>query len=129
VQRRLDAAPRLGEQYRVLARDYETLRGKYTGTLSRAADAQAAEALLAADGPGLFRVVQSAVAPSRPAGPNRANQALVALAAALGAALLAVAAGEYFDSSLRGPQDASAFGVPVLAAIPRIGPRHAGAQG
>ncbi|GEJ56276.1 GumC family protein [Anaeromyxobacter diazotrophicus] len=126
VQRRLDAAPQLGEQYRILARDYETLRGKYASTLSRAADARAAEALLAADASGLFRVVQAAVAPSRPAGPNRVNLALVALAAALGAALLAVAAGEYFDTTLRGPQDASAFGVPVLAAIPRIGPRRAG---
>jgi succinoglycan biosynthesis transport protein ExoP len=129
VQKRLDTAPRLGEQYRVLSRDYETLRGKYASTLSRATDAQAAETLLAADSPTLFRVVQAAVAPSRPAGPNRLNLGLVALAAALGAALLAVAAGEYFDSSLRGPQDASAFGVPVLAAIPRIGPRRAGAQG
>ena len=128
VQKRLDAAPRTGEQYRVLARDYETLRSKYTSTLSRASDAQAAEALLAADAPGLFRVVQSAVAPSKPAGPNRINLALVALAAALGAALLATAAAEYFDSSLRGPQDAIAFGVPVLATIPHIGPRHAGAH-
>jgi len=128
VQKRLDAAPRMGERYRVLARDYETFRAKYTGTVSRASDAQAAEALLAADAPNLFRVVQSAVAPSRPAGPNRLNLALVALAAALGAALLATAGAEYFDSSLRGPQDAHAFGVPVLAAIPRIGPRRTGAQ-
>jgi len=128
VQRRLEAAPRMGEQYRMLSRDYETLRSKYSSTVSRAADAQAAENLLAADAPILFRVVQAAVAPSRPAGPNRASLALVAIAAALGAALLAVAAGEYFDSTLRGPEDATAFGVPVLAAIPRIGPRRSGAH-
>ena len=118
----------MGEQYRMLSRDYETLRSKYSSTVSRAADAQAAEKLLAADAPILFRVVQAAVAPSRPAGPNRASLALVAIAAALGAALLAVAAGEYFDSTLRGPEDATAFGVPVLAAIPRIGPRRSGAH-
>jgi succinoglycan biosynthesis transport protein ExoP len=128
VQKRLDAAPRFGEQYRALARDYETIRAKYTTTLARAADAQSAELLLAADSPNLFRVVQAALAPSRPAGPNRLNLALIALAAALGASLLAAAASEYFDSSLRGPQDASAFGVPVLASIPRIGPRRIGAQ-
>ena len=128
VQKRLDAAPRLGEQYRALARDYETIRAKYTTTLSRASDARAAELLLAADAPSLFRVVQAATAPSRPAGPNRASLALMAVVAALGAALLAAAAAEYFDSSLRGPQDANAFGVPVLASIPRIGPRRAGAQ-
>jgi hypothetical protein len=53
---------------------------------------------------------------------------LVALAAAVATGLLAAAGAEYFDTSLRGPQDATHFGVPVLAAIPRIGPRRAGAQ-
>jgi polysaccharide biosynthesis transport protein len=127
VQKRLDASPRWAEQYRLLAREYEVLRGKYGTTLSRASDAQAAEALFVADAPNLFRVVQGAVAPSRPAGPNRLNLLLVALAAAVGSALLATALAEFFDSSLRGPQDAHAFGVPVLASIPRIGPRHLGA--
>jgi uncharacterized protein involved in exopolysaccharide biosynthesis len=127
VQKRLDAAPKRGEEYRVLAREWETLRGKYASTLSRAADAEAAESLLAADAPALFRTVQPAHAPSKPAGPNRLNLLLTALAAALGAGLLAAAAAEYFDPSLRGPQDATAFGVPVLASIPRIGPRRIGA--
>lgn len=128
VQKRLDAAPGLGEQFRALSRDYETIRAKYTTTLARSADAQAAEMLLAADAPNLFRVVQGAMAPSRPSGPNRLNLALIALAAAIGLALLVAAAAEYFDSSLRGPQDASAFGVPVLASIPRIGPRQVAGQ-
>jgi protein tyrosine kinase modulator len=127
-QKRLDEAPRWGEQYRVLSRDYEAIRAKYNTTLARAADAQAAESLLAADAPNLFRVVQSAHPPSRPAGPERAKLLLVALCAAIATGLLSAAAAEYFDTSLRGPQDASAFGVPVLAAIPRIGPRRAGAQ-
>ncbi len=124
IQKRLEAAPRWGEQFRVLSRDYETVRGKYASTLSRASDAAAAQQLLAADGPDLFRMVQPAVTPTKPAGPNRGNLGLVALAAALGAAILATAFAEYFDSSLRGPQDANAFGVPVLASIPRIGPRR-----
>jgi hypothetical protein len=46
----------------------------------------------------------------------------------MGAGLLAAAGAEYFDTTLRGPQDAGSFGVPVLATIPRIGPRRAGAQ-
>jgi uncharacterized protein involved in exopolysaccharide biosynthesis len=127
VQRRLDAAPRWAEQYRLMSRQYDVLRGKYASTLSRASDAQAAEVLLAADAPNLFRIVQDAVAPTRPAGPNRLNLLLVTLAVALGLSLLVTALAEYFDSSLRGPQDAHAFGVPVLASIPRIGPRHMGA--
>jgi uncharacterized protein involved in exopolysaccharide biosynthesis len=127
-QQRLDASPRLGEQYRVLSRQWETLRAKYGSTLSRASDAASAEQLLAADVSTLFRTVQPAHAPSRPFGPNRLNLLLTVLAAALGAALLAVGAAEYLDPSLRGPQDATAFGVPVLASIPRIGPRRVGAQ-
>ncbi|HTP26038.1 MAG TPA: lipopolysaccharide biosynthesis protein, partial [Anaeromyxobacteraceae bacterium] len=122
IQRRLDAAPRVAEEYRARSRDYETIRAKYTTTLARASDARAAEALLAADSPLLFRVVESAALPSTPAGPNRLDLMLAALAAALGAGLLAVACAEYFDSSLRGPQDADSFGVSVLASIPRIGP-------
>jgi uncharacterized protein involved in exopolysaccharide biosynthesis len=128
IQKRLDAAPGRAEQYRVLSRDYETLRAKYTTAVARAADARAAEALLAADAPGLFRVVQAAVAPTKHAAPNRLSLALVALAAAVGAALLAVVVAEYFDSSLRGAQDAGGFGVPVLAVIPRIGPRRTAGQ-
>ncbi len=128
VQKRLDAAPGRAEQYRALDRDYEAIRAKYMSTLARESDAQSASMLLAADAPNLFRVVEPATPPSRPAGPNRVNLALVAVALALGGALLTAASAEYFDSSLRGPQDASAFGVPVLASIPRIGPRRSGAQ-
>jgi len=68
------------------------------------------------------------MAPSRPAGPDRLKLLLVALAAAIATGLLAAAGAEYFDTSLRGPQDAGTFGVPVLAAIPRIGPRRANIQ-
>jgi polysaccharide biosynthesis transport protein len=127
-QKRVDEAPRWGEAYRVLSREYDALRAKYTTTLARAADAQAAQALLALDSPGLFRVVQSASAPSKPAGPDRMKLLLVAICAALAAGLLTAAAAEYFDTTLRGTQDAGGFGVPVLAAIPQIGPRRIGAQ-
>ncbi|HET7755060.1 MAG TPA: lipopolysaccharide biosynthesis protein [Anaeromyxobacteraceae bacterium] len=122
-QKRLDATPRWGEAVRGMSRDYETLRAKYTSTLSRAADAAAAESLLAANSASLFRTIQPAVAPNRPAGPNRIVLLLIALGAAVAAGLIAAAASEYLDSSLRGPEDATHFGVPVLASIPRIGPR------
>jgi capsular polysaccharide biosynthesis protein len=49
---------------------------------------------------------------------------MVALAAAIVAGLLAATISEYLDSSLRGPEDATHFGVPVLTSIPRIGPRR-----
>lgn len=122
LQRRVDAAPRWAQELANLSRDYETLRGRYTAAVSRRADAQAAEALLAADTPALFREVEGATVPSRPFAPDRARLAWLALFAALGAGLAAAGLSEWLDASVRGPEDATAFGAPVLAAIPRIGP-------
>ena len=118
---RADAAPRVGAELMALTRDYETLRSKYVSTVSRRADAEAAERLLEADGPGLFRVVEAAAVPARPSAPDRGRLALLAAIAAIAAALGSVALREWLDGSLRGPEDASGHGVPVLAAIPRIG--------
>ncbi len=128
LQARVDAAPRWGEQVRDLSRDYEALRAKYNATVARAADAQAAEALLAVDSSGLFRLLQPGVATQRPVGPSRWSLLGVALAVAAGIGLATAAAAEYLDSSMRGPEDAAALGVPVLAAIPRIGPRRMASQ-
>lgn len=116
-----DAAPRVGAELMALTRDYETLRAKYVSTVSRQADAAAAERLLEADGPGLFRVVEEAAVPARPSAPDRGRLALLAAIAAVASALGVVALREWLDGSLRGPEDASGHGVPVLAAIPRIG--------
>jgi uncharacterized protein involved in exopolysaccharide biosynthesis len=120
-QKRIDAAPRWAAELANLSRDYEALRAKYVSIVSRRADAAAAEALLRADDPAVFRVVDGAVAPSRPAAPDRPRLTWLAVVAAIVAALGAAALAEWLDPSLRGPEDAAALGVPVLAAIPRIG--------
>jgi uncharacterized protein involved in exopolysaccharide biosynthesis len=122
LQRRVEAAPRWGQELAGLSRDYEVLRGRYTAAVSRRADAQAAEALLAADQAALFREVEGATVPARPFAPDRPRLVWLALFAALGAGLAAAGIAEWLDASVRGPEDASALGAPVLAAIPRIGP-------
>lgn len=121
LQRRIDAAPRWGQELAALSREYEVTRGRYAVAVSRRADAAAAEALLAADQPGLFRTVESPAVPSRPIAPDRPRLMWLALFAALACGLGAAGAAEWLDASVRGPEDAAAFGVPVLAAIPRIG--------
>jgi polysaccharide biosynthesis transport protein len=123
-QKRVEAAPRWGAELAALSRDYETLRSKYVSTVSRRADATAAESLLAVDAPNLFRVLQPAVIPSGPVAPDRARLAWIVLVAALASALAAAAIAEWLDGSVRAPEDATAFNVPVLASIPRIGPRR-----
>jgi succinoglycan biosynthesis transport protein ExoP len=123
-QRRVEAAPRWGQELAARSRDYEVLRAKYVSTVSRRADAAAAEQLMAADGQGLFRVIEPAVAPGRPSAPDRPRLVWLAALAALAAGLAAAGVAEWLDGSMRGPEDASTLGVPVLAAIPRIGSRR-----
>lgn len=122
LQKRVDAAPRWGQELMNLARDYDTLRGRYTAAVSRRVDAEAAEALLASDQPSLFREVEAPTVPSRPVAPDRPRLVWLAIFAALAAGLGAAGIAEWLDASVRGPEDAGALGVPVLAAIPRIGP-------
>ncbi len=121
--RRSLAAPRWGQELAALTRDYDTLRAKYVSTVSRRADAASAEELLGADGPGLFRQVEPAVVPEHPSAPDRSRLALLALLAAVAIAIGSVTVAEWADGSMRGPEDAAGHGVPVLAAIPRIGRR------
>ena len=121
LQARVDVAPRWGQELANLSRDYEVLRGRYAAAVSRRADAQSAEALLAADDAVLFREVEAASVPSRPFAPDRARLVWLAILASVVAGLAAAVITEWLDASVRGPEDASALGAPVLAAIPRIG--------
>jgi len=122
LQKRLDVAPRWGQEIAALSRDYEILRGRYAAAVSRRSDASAAEALLAADERVMFRVVEAPAVPSKPIAPDRPRLLWLALLAAVGLGLAAAGTAEWLDASVRGPEDAGTLGVPVLAAIPRIGP-------
>lgn len=122
TQKRVDAAPRWGAELAALTREYETLKGRYTTLAGRRSDAAVAEALLAADQGAMFRTVEAPVVPSHPSAPDRGRLLWIALLAAVVAGLAAAGIAEWLDASVRGPEDATTLGVPVLAAIPRIGP-------
>jgi protein tyrosine kinase modulator len=124
-QKRVDASPRWGQELANLSRDHEMLRARYAAMVGRRADAAVSEALLAADQQTMFRVVDAPVTPVRPSAPDRARLTWLSVLAALAAGLTAAALGEWLDATVRGPEDAASLGVPVLAAIPRIGPRRA----
>ena len=124
-QQRVEQAPRWGAELVKITRDYDAMKTRYNALILHAADARSAEAVAAADAGSLFDAIQPAVAPQRPIGPARTQLLLAALVAALAAGAAAAAAAELLDSSLRGPEDATGFGAPVLAAIPRIGAHHA----
>jgi uncharacterized protein involved in exopolysaccharide biosynthesis len=122
LQRRIDAAPRWAQELAALSRDHDVLRGRYAAAVARRSDAAAAEALLAADERAMFRTVEAPAVPSRPVAPDRPRLLWLAVFAAIGLGLAAAGGAEWLDASVRGPEDAGALGVPVLAAIPRIGP-------
>ncbi|WP_242360293.1 MULTISPECIES: lipopolysaccharide biosynthesis protein [Anaeromyxobacter] len=120
-QKRIEAAPRWGQALANLSREYEVMRAKYASTLSRRADSAAAEQLLAADQPTMFRMVETPVTPRLPAAPDRPKLLWIAVLAAIAMGLGAAGIAEWLDASMRGPEDAATLGIPVLAAIPRIG--------
>jgi uncharacterized protein involved in exopolysaccharide biosynthesis len=120
-QGRLDSAPQRGTELAALSRDYEVLRARYAANVARRADAASAEALLAADEASMFRTVEAPSAPLHPSAPDRPKLVWLAVLAAIAAGLGAAGIAEWLDASMRGPEDAAALGVPVLAAIPRIG--------
>ncbi|HEY6001866.1 MAG TPA: lipopolysaccharide biosynthesis protein [Anaeromyxobacter sp.] len=127
-QKRVDAAPRWGAELASLAREYEVLKGRYASVLGRRGDAAAAESLLTADQGSMFRTVEAPVVPAHASAPDRARLLWLALLAAVAAGLAAAGIAEWLDASVRGPEDATALGVPVLAAIPRIGPSRSRTQ-
>jgi succinoglycan biosynthesis transport protein ExoP len=122
IQKRIDAAPRWGAELAALTREYDVLKARYGAVVARRGDAAAAESLLAVDQGSMFRTVEAPVVPAHPSAPDRGRLLMIALLAAIASGLAAAGIAEWLDASVRGPEDATALGVPVLAAIPRIGP-------
>ena len=98
---------------------YDGLRAAYLALLQRYEETRAATG---ADGQYTpFRVVEEAVPPAQPAGPNRMRLLTVGLVLALFGAGLTVLVAEHLDGSFHSAGDLRRFTrVPVLAVIPRI---------
>ena len=74
-----------------------------------------------------FRVLEPALPPEGPAAPNRMRLMIMGLLLAFAAAAAAVLAREQFDTSFHSVDELREFtAVPVLVAIPPIGPAPAG---
>jgi uncharacterized protein involved in exopolysaccharide biosynthesis len=112
-QRRLEAAPRWGAALAGLGRDHEALRAKLAVAISRAVDARAAETLFLSGSDKLFRLIEPAAVPNRPAAPHRVRLLmLLALLSLVAGAATAVVV-EYFA---RAPVTADRrLGVPQAA--------------
>jgi len=114
-------APQREQELQKLLLPYETTKALYHSLLARLEDAQLAESLKDQQTSDPFRLVDSAVAATRPAAPDRLRLVLAGLILSLGLAVAAVLLAEKLDASFHTLDDLRSLGcVPVLASLPRI---------
>jgi polysaccharide chain length determinant protein (PEP-CTERM system associated) len=118
---KLESAPVRESEMTELMRDYDTLRGVYTGLLSKREASKVAANLERRQIGEQFRVLDPARLPERPISPNRPFIALVGLGIGLGLGVLLLAFREYRDQTIHTERQAvQALGLPVLATVPRM---------
>ena len=119
-QQRIERIPEREQEFKEIARDYETTREVYQSLLKRHGDAQIAESMEHRQKSEQFRVIEPATLPTRSAAsPLRLLPIVVVLSIGLAAAAMAVA--EQLDGSFHTIEQVRAHtSLPVLVSIPRI---------
>lgn len=120
-QSRVENTPRREQEFQALKRDYETTQEIYQSLLKRYQEAKLAQSLEHHQKGEQFRLLDPAVIPREPAGPNRLRLLAVALAAVLGFAGGIVLLRERADTSFRDVEELrAAVRVPFVVSIPKI---------
>ena len=122
-EQRLQGAPEREQEYSLITRDRQVAKDLYDSMLKRFDEAQLAASLESDRQGERFRVLEPALPPEGPTGPNRMRLILLGILLALAAAVAVVLGSEQFDASFHGIDDIREFtSVPVLVSIPPIGP-------
>jgi polysaccharide chain length determinant protein (PEP-CTERM system associated) len=122
-EQRLQGAPEREQEYALITRDRQVAKDLYDSMLKRYDEAQLAASLESDRQGERFRVLEPALPPEGPTGPNRMRLILLGLLLAIAAAVAAVLTVEQFDVSFHGVDEVREFtSVPVLVSIPPIGP-------
>jgi polysaccharide chain length determinant protein (PEP-CTERM system associated) len=121
IEDRLGRTPQVAEQLAALEREHEHLYASFQDFSSKRLDAGVAANMERRQKGEQFRVLETAFPPPAPASPKRlliiALGFMLALAAGVASGLLA----EVVDTSVHEGREAQeAFGIPVLASIPRV---------
>jgi polysaccharide chain length determinant protein (PEP-CTERM system associated) len=120
-QKRIENAPKRDHQLTQLTREYDTTRDLFKSLLAKREEAGIAANLEQQSRGEQFRIMDPAVIPDRPAGPNRLRLLLIGLVLAIGASGAAVILAENVDTSYRRVDEVRArLPIPVLSTIPRI---------
>ena len=122
-EQRLQGAPEREQEYALITRDRQVAKDLYDSMLKRYDEAQLAASLETDRQGERFRVLEGALPPEGPTGPNRIRLILMGLLLAIAAGVAMVLTAEQFDASFHGVDEVREFtSVPVLVSIPPIGP-------
>ncbi len=120
-QRRLESTPRREHELTLITRDYETTRDLFRSLLAKRDEAGIAANLEQRQKGEIFRIMDAAVTPDRPAGPNRLRLLLIGFVLAVTVSGAAVILAESADTSFRSVDEVrSRIAVPILSTIPKI---------
>lgn len=120
-QRRVEHTPRREHELSLITRDYESTQTMFRTLLAKREEAGIAADLEQTQKGEHFRILEPAMLPDKPLGPNRMRLLMIGLALAVGAAGAAVVLAENVDTSFRRVDELRArLTVPILSAIPRI---------
>ena len=113
--------PEEKKQLTDLDRERNTYEGIYSQLLKRLGQSEVSKQMEMEDKGTSFRIVDSAILPTRPVSPDRVIIILFGIAAGLAAGVGTVFAVEHFDSSIKEVDDLKEYlGLPVIAVIPKI---------
>jgi polysaccharide chain length determinant protein (PEP-CTERM system associated) len=122
-EQRLQGAPEREQEFSLVTRDRQVAKDLYDSMLKRFDEAQLSASLESDRQGERFRVLEPALPPEGPTGPNRMRLILLGILLALAAAVAIVLGSEQFDASFHGVDEVREFtSVPVLVSIPPIGP-------
>ncbi|MSN27138.1 MAG: chain-length determining protein [Geobacter sp.] len=103
-----------------LEREKNSQKNLYEALLARQGQSEVSKQMEVQDKSTVFRVVDPAVLPYRPVGPDRARIILMGILAGIGGGLGLVLLKDQMDGSIKNIDMAKQLGFPVLAVIPRI---------
>jgi polysaccharide chain length determinant protein (PEP-CTERM system associated) len=120
-QERVERIPRREQELMSLQRDYDNMQESYKSLLNRKLEAEIAVNMEKKQKGEQFSIIDPGRLPEKPISPNMRKLFLLVLAAALGTGGGLIFLLDFFDTSLRKPENFEpALGIPVLATVPRI---------
>jgi uncharacterized protein involved in exopolysaccharide biosynthesis len=120
-QQRIELTPKREEELIALNRDYNNIQASYSSLLNRKLEAEIAVSMEKKQKGEQFSILDWAYIPQEPISPNMKRLFMLAVMAGLGIGAGLIFLLDYFDTSLKNPDEfESDLGVTVLATVPKI---------